>query len=361
MLTSDFDFELPQDAIALRPAEPRDSAKLLVVKPGAAPELDDKSIRDLSSLLRKGDVLVVNDTKVIPARLTGMRERNGVSVGIETTLIRRLGPERWQALAKPAKRLQEGDRIRFGHESRVCLLGALDATVEQKGESGEITLRFDFHGAVLDDAIAAIGHMPLPPYIASKRGDDERDRSDYQTMFATNEGSVAAPTAGLHFTDALLADLQDAGVTLQKVTLHVGAGTFLPVKTDDVAEHRMHPEFGVIDAATAQAINAARANGGRVIAVGTTALRLLESAANMSGEIQPFAAETDIFITPGYRFRAVDGMITNFHLPKSTLFMLVSALAGLERMKRAYAHAIRSGYRFYSYGDACLLFPETPR
>jgi S-adenosylmethionine:tRNA ribosyltransferase-isomerase len=361
MKTDLFDFDLPPEAIALRPAEPRDSAKLLVVTPGAASELQDRAIRDLPSLLRAGDVLVVNDTKVIPARLMGTRERNGVSVDVETTLLKRLSPERWQALAKPGKRLAIGDRIRFGHESRVCLLGALDATVEEKGEAGEITLRFDFHGAVLDEAIDAIGHMPLPPYIASKRGDDDRDRSDYQTMFATNEGSVAAPTAGLHFTPSLLAQLAGIGVSVEKVTLHVGAGTFLPVKVDDLASHKMHSEYGVVSSETAKAINKARAKGGRVFAVGTTALRLLESAADAQGQLKAFAGETDIFIAPGYRFRAVDGLITNFHLPRSTLFMLVSALSGLDRMKRAYTHAIAHGYRFYSYGDACLLFPEVPR
>lgn len=360
MRTADFDFDLPQDAIALRPAQPRDAAKLLVVRPDGAPEFEDRVISELPALLRSGDVLVVNDTKVIPARLMGVRERNGVSVEIETTLLKRLGPERWQALAKPAKRLQAGDRIRFGHETRVCLLGALDATVEEKGEAGEITLRFDFHGAVLDDAIEAIGHMPLPPYIASKRGDDERDRSDYQTMFAAREGSVAAPTAGLHFTNALLEKLAEAGVGLRKVTLHVGAGTFLPVKTEDVAEHRMHAEYGEVSAGTAAALNEARAKGGRIVPAGTTALRLLESAADERGAIKPFAAETAIFITPGYRFRAADALLTNFHLPRSTLFMLVSAFAGLDRMKRAYARAIAHGYRFYSYGDACLLFPEAP-
>jgi S-adenosylmethionine:tRNA ribosyltransferase-isomerase len=361
MKTGDFDFDLPQEAIALRPAEPRDSAKLLVVRPGASPELEDRIVSDLPSLLRKGDLLVVNDTKVIPARLMGSRERNGVSVEVEATLIKRLGPERWQALAKPAKRLHAGDRIRFGHESRVCLLGALDATVEEKGEGGEITLRFDFHGAVLDEAIDALGHIPLPPYIASKRDDDERDRSDYQTMFASHEGSVAAPTAGLHFTDALLKKLQDAGVGLQRVTLHVGAGTFLPVKTDDLASHKMHAEYGEVSGETAKAINEAKKSGGRIVAVGTTALRLLESAASDNGEVKPFKAETDIFITPSYRFRVVDALLTNFHLPRSTLFVLVSAFSGLERMKRAYAHAIASGYRFYSYGDGSLLFPETPR
>ncbi len=361
MRTDLFDFELPQDAIALRPVEPRDSAKLLVVRPDAAPEFEDRTMRDLPSLLRKGDLLVVNDTKVIPARLFGTRERNSVSVEVEATLIKRLGPERWQALAKPAKRLQEGDRIRFGHESRVCLLGALDATVEEKGEGGEIVLRFDFHGAILDEAIGALGHIPLPPYIASKREDDERDRSDYQTLFAAHEGSVAAPTAGLHFTGKLSESLHAAGIGIERITLHVGAGTFLPVKADDIASHKMHPEYGQITQQTADAINRTRAAGGRVIAVGTTALRLLESAADDNGTIKPFAGETDIFLAPGYRFPAVAALLTNFHLPRSTLFMLVSAFSGLERMKRAYVHAITSGYRFYSYGDGSLLFPETPR
>jgi len=361
MKTADFDFDLPHEAIALRPAEPRDSAKLLIVRPDASPEFEDRVISDLPSLLRAGDVLVANDTKVIPARLIGTRERNGVTVDVEATLLKRLSPERWQALARPAKRLHVGDRIRFGHESRVCLLGALDAAVEEKGEGGEITLRFDFHGAVLDEAIDALGHIPLPPYIASKRDDDERDRSDYQTMFAAHEGSVAAPTAGLHFTDMLLSKLKSAGVGLEKVTLHVGAGTFLPVKTDDLASHKMHAEYGVVSPETAKAINEARAKGGRVIAVGTTALRLLESAAGEDGKVKPFMGETDIFISPGCRFRAVDALLTNFHLPRSTLFMLVSAFAGLDRMKSAYAHAISSGYRFYSYGDGSLLFPEAPR
>jgi S-adenosylmethionine:tRNA ribosyltransferase-isomerase len=358
MRTSDFDFELSQERIALRPASPRDAARLLVVQPGGEPEIEDRVVRDLPSLLKAGDALVINDTKVIPARLMGTRDRNGVRVEIEATLIKRVGPERWRALAKPAKRLQEGDRIRFGHESRVCLLGALDATVEEKGEGGEILLRFDFHGATLDDAIDAVGHMPLPPYIASKREDDERDRSDYQTLFATHEGSVAAPTAGLHFTGELIADLKANGVALHKLTLHVGAGTFLPVKTEDVAAHRMHPEYGAVSAETANALNDVRAKGGRIIPVGTTALRLLESAADEGGKIRPFAAETSIFITPGYRFRAADLLLTNFHLPRSTLFMLVCAFAGTERMKRAYAHAIARGYRFYSYGDACLLYPD---
>ncbi len=357
MRTDLFDFDLPPARIALRPASPRDAARLLVVNPGATPELDDRSVRDLPQLLSPGDALVINDTKVIPARLEGERVRADSNVEVEATLIKRVSPERWQALAKPAKRLQEGDRIRFGHEGRVCLLGALDATVEEKGEGGEITLRFDFHGAVLDEAIDALGHMPLPPYIAARRPDDDRDRTDYQTIFAAHEGSVAAPTAGLHFTNDLTARLAQRGVSMHRVTLHVGAGTFLPVKTDEVEAHRMHAESGQVSASTAEALNDVRVKGGRIVPVGTTALRLLESAADEDRRIKAFSGDTAIFITPGYRFRAADALLTNFHLPRSTLFMLVSAFAGLERMKRAYAHAIEGGYRFYSYGDASLLFP----
>ncbi|HEY7459615.1 MAG TPA: tRNA preQ1(34) S-adenosylmethionine ribosyltransferase-isomerase QueA, partial [Xanthobacteraceae bacterium] len=275
MRTSLFDYELPPDRIALRPASPRDAAKLLVVRPGGSPEFEDKTVRDLPELLAPGDALVINDTKVIAARLEGERERDGQSARIEATLIRRIGPERWQALIKPAKRLRIGDRIRFGHESRVCLLGALDATVEEKGEGGEALLRFDFHGAVLDEAIDALGHMPLPPYIATHRPDDEQDRTDYQTVFATREGSVAAPTAGLHFTDELLAKLHARGVSLHRVTLHVSAGTFLPVKSEDIEGHRMHPEWGEVSSETAAALNSVRTQGGRIVAVGTTALRLL--------------------------------------------------------------------------------------
>jgi S-adenosylmethionine:tRNA ribosyltransferase-isomerase len=359
MRTSLFDYELPPDRIALRPASPRDAAKMLVVHPDGS--LADKLVRDLPGLLAPHDALVINDTKVIPARLEGERVRDGATARIEATLVRRIGPERWRALIKPAKRLQVGDRIRFGHESRVCLLGALDATVEEKGEAGEALLRFDFHGPVLDEAVDALGHVPLPPYIAARRPDDERDRTDYQTIFAVHEGSVAAPTAGLHFTDELMARLNVRGVSLHRVTLHVGTGTFLPVKTEDTAEHRMHPEWGEVPAGTASALNEARARGGRIVAVGSTALRLLESAAGEDGRIRPFSGETSIFITPGYRFRATDRLLTNFHLPRSTLFMLVAAFSGLDRMQRAYAHAIQSGYRFYSYGDACLLFPESVR
>jgi S-adenosylmethionine:tRNA ribosyltransferase-isomerase len=259
-------------------------------------------------------------------------------------------------LVRPAKKLSPGDVVRFGNEGKVCLLGHLDAQVEHKGDDGEVTLSFSFHGPTLDSAIADLGSPPLPPYIASKRAADERDAADYQTMFAANEGAVAAPTAGLHFTPALQAALRERGIGIHLITLHVGAGTFLPVKVEDTSGHKMHAEWGTISRDSADALNAARANGGRIVAVGTTSLRLLESATVEDGTIQPFAGETAIFITPGYRFRAVDILLTNFHLPRSTLFMLVSAFSGLDTMKRAYTHAITSGYRFYSYGDACLLF-----
>jgi S-adenosylmethionine:tRNA ribosyltransferase-isomerase len=275
-------------------------------------------------------------------------------------LIKRLDGSRWQALVRPAKRLTPGDRLRFGNEGRVCLLGNLDATVEHKGEGGEVTLAFAFHGPVLDQAIADVGAPPLPPYIASRRTPDERDAADYQTMFADSEGAVAAPTAGLHFTPELEAALRAREIGLRRITLHVGAGTFLPVKAEDTADHRMHAEWGTVSAETAAALNAARRRGGRIVAVGTTSLRLLESAAAEEGTIAPFAGETSIFITPGYRFRAVDVLLSNFHLPRSTLFMLVAAFSGLDTMKRAYAHAIAQGYRFYSYGDACLLFRAAP-
>jgi len=358
MRTELFDFELPADRIALRPASPRDAARLLVVRPGAASALADHAIRDLPDLLRPGDQLVVNDTKVIPARLTGRRIGRGDSLPrIEATLHRRLDGARWTAFVKPGKRLAVGDIVRFGGEGRVCFLEQLDATVEAKGEGGEVTLAFAFHGPVLDQAIAERGVMPLPPYIAARRAADDRDRADYQTVFARDEGAVAAPTAGLHFTDALLSALTARGIGLHTVTLHVGAGTFLPVKAEEITDHRMHAEFGMLTAETAAALNAARQAGGRIVAVGSTALRLLESAATEDGRLQPFQGETAIFITPGHRFRAVDVMLTNFHLPRSTLFMLVAAFAGLETMRRAYAHAVASGYRFYSYGDACMLFP----
>lgn len=354
MRTDLFDFELPESNIALRPVSPRDAARMLVVMPDEP--LVDAAVRDLPRYLKAGDQLVVNDTKVIPAQLSGRRIGRETEPRIDATLVKRIDGSRWQALVRPAKKLAVGDAIRFGNEGRVCLLGNLDAQVEDKGDNGEVTLAFSFHGPVLDQAIADVGAPPLPPYIASRRTPDERDTADYQTMFAVSEGAVAAPTAGLHFTPALEAALRERGIGLHRVTLHVGAGTFLPVKADDTSGHRMHAEWGTVSAATAEALNAARGKGGRVVAVGTTSLRLLESAAAEDGTIQPFTDETAIFITPGYRFKAVDVLMTNFHLPRSTLFMLVSAFSGLETMQRAYAHAIATGYRFYSYGDTCLLF-----
>src|SRR5258707_1336904 len=337
-----------------RAARP-DSARMLVVENGA---LRDQVISDLPQWLKPGDQLVVNDTKVIAAQLKGRRIGRETEPKIEATLIKRLDGSRWQALVKPAKKLVAGDRIRFGNEGKVCLLGHLDAEVEAKGSEGEVTLSFSFHGPALDQAIADLGAPPLPPYIAGKRASDERDARDYQTMFAANEGAVAPPTAGLHFTPALEAALRARGIEIHLITLHVGAGTFLPVKADDTSGHRMHAEWGTISRAAADALNTARAKGGRIVAVGTTSLRLLESATAEGGTIEPFSGDTAIFITPGYRFRAVDILLTNFHLPRSTLFMLVSAFSGLDTMKRAYAHAIKSGYRFYSYGDACLLFRD---
>ncbi|MDI1327415.1 MAG: tRNA preQ1(34) S-adenosylmethionine ribosyltransferase-isomerase QueA [Brevundimonas sp.] len=359
MRTADFDFDLPDDHIALRPAEPRDSARLLVVRDGG---LEDRIVRDLPDFLRPGDALVFNDTRVIPARLSGVRERVGqegetLTVAVEATLHHRDAPDVWSAFMKPGKRIKAGDRIRFGAASDgACLLGRLDATAVDKGDDGLVILCFDLAGPALDEAIRDVGVMPLPPYIAAKRAEDDRDRSDYQTLFAKWDGSVAAPTAGLHFTPALMAAIEAKGVSTHAVTLHVGAGTFLPVKADDTADHRMHSEWGEVSAQTAAALNAVHAAGGRIVCVGTTSLRLLESAATEAGEIRPFHGDTAIFITPGYRFRAVDVLMTNFHLPKSTLFMLVSAFAGLETMKAAYAHAVRDGYRFYSYGDGSLLF-----
>jgi len=354
MRTDFFDFELPSDRVALRPASPRDAARLLVVRPGG--ELDDRGVRDLPELLAPGDALVFNDTRVIPARLRGRRIGRGEDARIEATLTQRVDGSHWRALVRPAKKLQEGDIVRFGEEGRVCFLGQLDATVAAKGRDGEVTLAFAFHGPVLDQAIDERGDMPLPPYIASRRPPDERDRADYQTMFARQEGSVAAPTAALHFTDDLVGRLEARGIGLHFVTLHVGPGTFLPVKAEDTADHRMHPEWGTVGAATADALNAVRRAGRRIVAVGSTSLRLIETAAADDGTLRPFTGETSLFITPGDTVRAVDALMTNFHLPRSTLFMLVAAFAGLDVMQRAYAHAIASGYRFYSYGDACLLF-----
>ncbi len=356
MRTDLFDFALPPERIALRPARPRDAARLLVVRPGVP--FEDRAVRDLPDVLQPGDQLVVNDTRVIAASLHGRRIGRGPETAIEANLVKRLDGSRWVAFVKPGKRLAVGDVVRFGDEGKVCFLGQLDATVEAKEESGEVTLAFAFHGPVLDQAIAERGDMPLPPYIASRRAPDDEDRTDYQTLFAHEEGSVAAPTAGLHFTDGLVARLRERGVGLHTVTLHVGPGTFLPVKSDNVEEHKMHAEYGVVSDAVAHALNQARRAGGRIVAVGSTSLRLLESAADESRAIRPFAGETSIFITPGYVFRAVDAMLTNFHLPRSTLFMLVAAFSGLDTMKAAYAHAIATGYRFYSYGDACLLLRD---
>ncbi len=356
MRVDQFDFELPEDLIALRPARPRDAARLLVVDPATG--CRHASVRDLPSLLRAGDVLVFNDTKVIPAALSGVRTREGGQTArVSVNLIERLDASQWRALARPSKRLKPGDRIEFGEEANVCLIGALAATVAGRGDEGEIVLAFDMAGPALDEAIGAHGRMPLPPYIAGRRAPDEADRADYQTMFATCEGAVAAPTAGLHFTPDLMQALADRDIATETITLHVGAGTFLPVKADDTEQHRMHPEQGEIAAETSARLNARREAGGRILAVGTTSLRLLESAADATGRVRSYAGETDIFITPGYRFRAVDMLMTNFHLPRSTLFMLVSAFSGLETIRGAYAKAINERYRFYSYGDACLLFP----
>ncbi|HVY50710.1 MAG TPA: tRNA preQ1(34) S-adenosylmethionine ribosyltransferase-isomerase QueA [Devosia sp.] len=343
-----FDFELPEDRIALHPAEPRDSARMLVVKPGTP--FEDRHVTDLVEILRPGDVLVVNDTRVLPAELRGTRMRGDARASVSFNLHKRVDARTWRAFARPAKRLRLLDRLELGND------GSLRATVAGKGESGEVTLEFELSGALLDEAIKAHGAMPLPPYIEAKRKPEERDRTDYQTVYAAVDGAVAAPTAGLHFTEGLLQRLSDGGVGLERVTLHVGAGTFLPMKVDDTEKHVMHAEWGELTQAAAERIEAARARGGRIVAVGTTSLRLLETAALATGMLRPFIGETDIFITPGFRFRAVDALLTNFHLPRSTLFMLVSAFCGLDTMKAAYAHAIGLNYRFYSYGDASLLF-----
>jgi S-adenosylmethionine:tRNA ribosyltransferase-isomerase len=352
-----FDFDLPEGSIALRPAEPREAARLLVVEPGGPTPLTDCHVRDLPRLLRRGDALVLNDTRVIPARLQGRRRRGEASARIEILLHKRQGPDRWLCFARPAKKLALGETIRFGAilESGACDTANLEAEVTAKGAGGEVELRFALSGPHLDAVIMACGEMPLPPYIAGKRPTDARDLIDYQTVYARHDGAVAAPTAGLHFTPNLFERLDAAGVERHTVTLHVGAGTFLPVQADDTDDHRMHAEWGTVSPETAAALNAVRARGGRIIAAGTTSLRLLESAADGEGKICPFAGDTSIFITPGYRFRAVDLLWTNFHLPRSTLFMLVSAFSGLATMKAAYAHAIVEGYRFYSYGDASLL------
>jgi S-adenosylmethionine:tRNA ribosyltransferase-isomerase len=336
-----FDFDLPPDRVALRPASPRDSARLLVVRPDST---EDRTVSDLPGLLRAGDLLVFNDAKVIPAQLEGRRGEARVGA----TLHKREGPRQWRAFVRNARRVRQGDRIDFGE--------GVFAAASARGSDGSLLLTFEGEEPV-ELLLARAGRMPLPPYIAGRREADARDADDYQTMFAREEGAVAAPTAALHFTPALMEVLRTSGIGTETLTLHVGAGTFLPVKAEDTADHVMHSEWGRISSGAAARINAVRGAGGRVIAVGTTSLRLLESAADEAGRIGPFEGDTAIFITPGYRFRAVDGLLTNFHLPKSTLFMLVSAMMGLERMQAAYAHAIAARYRFYSYGDASLLLP----
>ena len=343
-----FDFELPKERIALRPASPRDQARMLVVWPDG--RLEHRQVRDLPDYLRTGDTLLVNDTKVIPARLYGQRLREAGLAKVEILLYRRLSPDRYSVLARPARKLALGDALVFG---------GLKAEVVGRGDNGEAELRFALSGVALDAAIAAQGEMPLPPYIAGRRKADARDVMDYQTTYARQSGSIAAPTAGLHFTPELFARLAQKGITREAVTLHVGLGTFLPVTAEDTSEHRMHAETAELDAATAARLNDVHAQGGRIAAVGTTSLRTLESAATPKGVIHPFAGDTDIFITPGYHFRTADVLLTNFHLPRSTLFMLVAAFMGLEVMKAAYAEAIASNYRFYSYGDACLLLRAT--
>lgn len=349
MRVSDFDFDLPEKLIALHPAEPRDSARLLVVDPKTG--LADRHVPDLLWLLKPSDVLVVNDTRVLPAELKGVRIRGENRANVSFNLHKRVDAHTWRAFARPAKKLALLDELHLGNGDAEALV----ARVAGKGDTGEVTLEFALGGATLDEAIKSHGAMPLPPYIGAKRGAEERDKVDYQTVYAAEDGAVAAPTAGLHFTERLLQQLSDKGVTIERVTLHVGAGTFLPMKVDDTDDHVMHAEWGEIDQATVERILAKKALGGRIIAVGTTSLRLLETAARATGTLKPFIGDTDIFITPGFRFRAVDVLMTNFHLPKSTLFMLVSAFAGFDVMHRAYAHAIREGYRFYSYGDSSLL------
>lgn len=345
MLVDLFDFDLPTENIALRPHNPRDEARLLLVPPYG--KFENHSVFNLPDFLQSGDALVFNDTKVIPAELVGERVRGEIRAKVHCNLHKREAINQWRAFARPAKKVIEEDLLEFGPE--------LTAKVVEKGEAGEVVLQFDCSGPELDQAIATVGHIPLPPYIASKRKEDERDKTDYQTIYAREKGAVAAPTAGLHFTDRLFQKLEEQGIEKHFVTLHVGAGTFLPVKAEDTTDHKMHAEWGEVSAELAAHLNTVRARGNKVIAVGTTSLRLLESAATADNQIQPFCGDTNIFITPGYQFRAIDGLMTNFHLPKSTLFMLVSALVGRERMQAAYAHAIADGYRFYSYGDSSLL------
>jgi S-adenosylmethionine:tRNA ribosyltransferase-isomerase len=353
-----FDFDLAPERIALRPAEPRDAARLLIVRPCILPRFEDRVVLDLPNFLAPGDVLAVNDTRVIRAALHGVRVRGKASAQIEATLMRREGEALWRAFARPAKRLREGDAIRFAAaNSMESGAESLDAEVVSKGGEGDVLLKFALSGATLNKAIERIGQMPLPPYISSRRPADQRDTQDYQTLFAQKPGAVAAPTASLHFTPRLAAGLVARGILIERVTLHVGPGTFSPVKAEDTADHKMHAERGEVSEAAADALNEARRSGGRIVAAGTTSLRILESAARPDGMFEAFAGETSIFITPGYKFKGADVLLTNFHLPRSTLFMLAAAFSGLGTMQAAYAHAIAENYRFYSYGDACLLFP----
>lgn len=353
-----FDFDLPPERIALRPAEPRDAARLFIVRPHGTPGFEDRAVLDLPDLLASGDVLAVNDTRVIRAGLYGIRVRGKTSARIMAILMRREGEASWRAFVRPAKKLKQGEVIRFAAANSA---ETLDAEVVQKGEEGEVLLKFAHTREDLDKAIERIGQMPLPPYILSRRPADDKDTQDYQTLFAQKPGAVAAPTASLHFTPRLVAALSARGVLIQRVTLHVGPGTFLPVKAEDIASHKMHAEWGEVSNAAADALNHARRSGARIVAAGTTSLRILESAARPDGNFAAFAGETSIFITPGYKFKAADVLLTNFHLPRSTLFMLAAAFSGLETMQAAYAHAIAENYRFYSYGDACLLFPAETR
>ncbi len=359
MRVDQFDFDLPPERIALHPVEPRDAARLLVVRPGEQPA--DHVFTDILDLLNAGDVLVINDTKVIPAELRGIRHRDGNQASVSFNLHKREGDAAWLAFARPAKRLKAGDRLIFGQiEDRACALQKLEATVADIAEGGQVLLKFDLSGAFLDEAIKSHGAMPLPPYIGAKRQLQERDKQDYQTVYAEVDGAVAAPTAGLHFTEELLAKLEAKGIGIEHVTLHVGAGTFLPVKADDTDDHKMHSEWGEVSPECVSRLKAAQQAGGRIVAVGTTSLRLLESACRETGTLEAFSGDTDIFITPGYGFKAVDILMTNFHLPRSTLFMLVSAFSGFETMQGAYRYAIDNEYRFYSYGDASLLFRGEP-
>ena len=345
----DYDFDLPADRIALHPATPRDAARLLWVRGDTGTRFDVRTVAQLPAMLRAGDALVLNDTRVIRAALAGVRHRNGATAKVTFNLDSRTGPDTWTAFARPAKRLKVGDSVEFGSPAQLV------AQIVETGTGGVVTLRFDQAGKALDRQIAAVGDMPLPPYIASRRGVNAQDSDDYQTVFAKQPGAVAAPTAGLHFTDDLLAALTARGICLHYVTLHVGAGTFLPMHGQNIADHKIHPEWGTVNERTAQALNQVQAQGGRVVAVGTTALRILEASAANAGSIAPFSGQTRLYITPGFQFRAVDVLMTNFHLPRSSLLVLVSAFAGYQRVRAAYAQAIDQGFRFYSYGDACLF------